>query len=381
MSGVTVSVIVTCYNLGEFLNEAVDSVLTQSFQDFELIVVDDGSTEPETKRLLTNYTKPRTRVLRTENRGLSAARNLGIAHSTGQYLTMLDADDCFEPSLLERSVATLEAHPELAFVSHWFRAFGDETWEWRPTTCTFPELLDRNTINGAAVVRRDAALAVGGYDEHMRGGCEDWDFWISLVERGFRGAILPEFLFRYRRRPESMSRQMMVGENHACLYRSLARKHEAVFADHIHALLLRREKDLAQMRRETHDLLTGRAWLQSELSWWVDETTCRQSEVDAEAAMEADREAHDAEHEDRVNERAARNELEIHRLQKLVDTQTADLSFRQEQLTQAIARAYELDARAHRAEEQLDTLRRSTSWRLTAPLRFFAGLLRALVGQ
>src|SRR5437660_4655595 len=228
MEPAKVSVIVPCYNLGEYLDEAVDSVLAQTFQDFEIVVVDDGSTDQATRRLLAAYEKPRTRVIRSENRGLPAAKNLGLAETTGPYVCMLDADDRLDPQLLAKSVAALDRDPSLAFVSHWLRTFGDESWEWTPSRCDFPALLDVNTVNGAALVRRSALLAVGGFDESMRDGCEDWDAWISLVERGFKGAILPEVLFHYRRRPESMSRVMMRGEGHPRLYRRLTEKHARI---------------------------------------------------------------------------------------------------------------------------------------------------------
>ena len=203
MDPVKVSVIIPCYNLGRYLDEAVESVLAQTFEDFEILVVDDGSTENETRRL-------------------PAAKNLGLAHTTGPYVCMLDADDRLDPCLLEKSVAALDGDSSIAFVSHWLRTFGDEVWEWTPTRCDAPALLDVNTVNGAALVRRSALDAVGGFDESMRDGCEDWDVWISLVERGFKGAILPEVLFHYRRRPESMSRVTMRGEGHPRLYRRLA---------------------------------------------------------------------------------------------------------------------------------------------------------------
>src|SRR5689334_22074802 len=93
-----ISVIVPCYNLGAYLAEAVDSVLAQTFQDFEIIVVDDGSDEPETQAIVGGFTRPRTRVLRTAHAGLAAARNLGIAEARGEYLSALDADDRLEPA-------------------------------------------------------------------------------------------------------------------------------------------------------------------------------------------------------------------------------------------------------------------------------------------
>ena len=85
-----VSVIIPCYNLGQYLDEAVESVLSQTFQDFEIVIVDDGSTDPATQVLLADYHRPRTRLIRAPHAGVSAARNLAIANSDGAYLCALD---------------------------------------------------------------------------------------------------------------------------------------------------------------------------------------------------------------------------------------------------------------------------------------------------
>lgn len=248
----TVSVIVPCYNLGRYLPEAIDSVLAQSYTDFQILIVDDGSTDAETRRVLADYAKgelPNLQVVTSHNRGLPGAKNLGLAHTSGRYVCMFDADDRLVPEFLEKSVAVLERDSRIAFVSHWLRTFGDDESDWTPTSCDFPTLLDLNTINGAALVRRSALDAVGGFDETMRDGCEDWDVWISLVEGGFPGTILPEVLFLYRRRPDSMSRHMMEGDRHPRLYRRLVEKHAESYRAHLTALLVRRERDLSHLRR------------------------------------------------------------------------------------------------------------------------------------
>lgn len=250
----TVSVIVTCYNLGRFLDEAVDSVLAQTYPDFDILVVDDGSTDPETVELLRTYQKPRTRVVRIENRGLPGARNEGVRQTSGKYVCALDADDRLAPTYLEKSVAVLDSRPDIAFVSHWLRTFGDDEQDWTPASSEFPALLDMNTINGAALTRREALMAVGLSDESMRRGCEDWDLWIGMVERGYRGHIIPEVLFHYRQRADSMSRDMMRGDTHVELYRYIVGKHLTSFAAHAAALVARREIDRMAVLAEAHDL-------------------------------------------------------------------------------------------------------------------------------
>lgn len=244
MAGPKVSVVIPCYNLGQYLDEAVDSVFVQTFQDFEIIIVNDGSTDEATNRLLASYRRPRTQVLATrENRGPPAARNLAIAQARGAYLCALDADDKLHPHYFEKAVRILDEDPSIAFVSSWLQAFGDEEWLWTQYWCDLVTLLGECTVNGPSLVRRSAVLAVGGYDERLREGDEDWDLWITLVERGFRGTILPEVLFYYRRRPGSHSLACMEGETHLRLVRYLVAKHRDSYAKHLFEVILRKEAD------------------------------------------------------------------------------------------------------------------------------------------
>ena len=134
MSSPRIAVIVTCFNLGKYLPQTLASLHAQTCRDFELLIVDDGSTDPETRDVLAGLSND-VRVIRTENRGLSAARNAGVANTTAPYICAVDADDILLPELLEKSVARLDADPSIAFISHWLEAFGDESWQWKPTDC------------------------------------------------------------------------------------------------------------------------------------------------------------------------------------------------------------------------------------------------------
>jgi len=255
-----VSVIVPCHDLGAFLTEAVESVFAQTMQDFEIVIVDDGSTDPETLRILRHFKRPRTRVFRTENRGLPAARNHAIAQAAGRYLCALDADDRLRPTFFEKTTALLDAHPEIGFVSTWLEVFGDESWTWTPRRCDFPVLLSECTVLTASPVRREAVAAIGGYDgERFRDGDEDWDLWISLVERGALGAIIPEILFDYRRRRGSRSATCDRGAIRRQIRRTLIEKHRESYARHARDVLLLRE-------RECGELLRGNAHLEEEIA-------------------------------------------------------------------------------------------------------------------
>lgn len=379
MAAPRVSVVVPCYNLGAFLAEAVDSVLGQSFTDVDILIVDDGSTDPDTKAVLDTFRRPKTRVLRSENRGLPGARNLGTAQTSGEFLCFLDADDLLEPHMLAHSVAALDAAPSIAFASHWLRTFGAEEWDWTPSSCDFPALLDMNTVNGSALVRRSALDMVGGFDETFLDGCEDWDLWITMVERGYPGTIIPEFLFRYRRRLGSMSQVMMDGDNHPRLYHRLVTKHAASYRAHLEPLLVRREREEAHLKGQIHDLAlddylvvtpqltSARDDLRSAERW-------RQGEDDAVARIRdaAVREAA------RVALEAAAQEARSDRDAALATAEhvVAEQAVLRRRLDEAESSYRAAEKVAHQAMDEVAALRRSLSWRLTSPLRAALDLVR-----
>ena len=324
-----ISVLMPCFNHGAFIDEAVASVLTQTFQDFEIVIVDDGSTDPGTRETLARLNPLRTTVLTTANRGLPAARNFAARHASGEFYCALDADDKLAPTWFEQAVGVLDAQPAVAFVSHWLEAFGDERWTWAPERCDLPALLARNAVNGAAVVRRQAFDAVGGYDEAMREGCEDWDLWLRLVESGRHGTIIPEVLFYYRRRADSMSRRMLDAQAYRRPLEVLVQKHVASYRAHLPDVIVAKEAEVLHLTREIADLERDRL------------TTL-------EPALRRAREELEATLEKRTRAQAVRG--------------------REEEQEQLAWRAVEL-------ERQISDLHASWSWRITAPLRKLYALL------
>jgi glycosyltransferase involved in cell wall biosynthesis len=251
-----VSVIIPCFNQGEYLDEAVDSVLAQDLRNLEILIVDDGSTDPATCRLLDCYDRPKTRVFRTAHQGLAAARNYVIDRATGTYLCALDADDILHPEFLSRTVGILEADSSLAFVSTHLRMFGDDDRVWPvDPKCDLATLLAEDTIITAAVVRRVALQAIGGYDVKMpHAGNEDWALWLSLVEAGHRGVILPEILFFYRRRRGSMCDQCTTGQVHLDSVEYLITKHRESYRAHVYPVLMKKDDRIAELRRANLEL-------------------------------------------------------------------------------------------------------------------------------
>ncbi len=325
-----VSVLLPCFNHGAFIDEAVASVRGQTCQDFEIIVVDDGSTEPATIETVSLLSGPGVTVLRTENRGLPAARNHAARHASGEVFCALDADDRLAPAWFEKGLRLLDDRPDVAFVSHWLETFGDEHWVWAPERCDLPALLARNTVNGAALVRRHAFEAVGGYDESMRDGCEDWDFWLRLVESGRAGAIIPEVLFYYRRRAESMSRVMLDAQAYRRPLDVLLAKHDAAYREHLTDVIVAKEREALHLGREVADLERDRLTT-------LDPALRRAREELAAAARKA--------------EQVRRRKAEEEELQRL-----------------RVARD-ELQRETVTLRSEVAALRESWSWRLSAPLR------------
>ena len=241
-----VSVITPVYDDGAFLPEALASLAAQTFVDWEHLVVDDGSTDPETLALLESLQgRPRTKVLRVPHGGVTRARNAALAEAGGTYVTFFDADDRMRPTFLARTVATLEERPALGFASVWVHLFGAEEWDWMPERCDLLELLHDCSVATCALVRRSLLDRSGGYDPSTELGHEDWDLWLSLVASGVEGTIVPELLFDYRRRPGSRSGVADRGETYLGLYRERVEKHVTSYRAKAAELLWKKERALA----------------------------------------------------------------------------------------------------------------------------------------
>jgi glycosyltransferase involved in cell wall biosynthesis len=223
-----VSVIIPCYNQGQYLTESIGSVLASDHQKIEIIVVDDGSTDPETCRILGGLDYPKTRLIRRENGGLAAARNSGIAAAQGRYILPLDADDRIGPHYISLATAALECSPNLGIVYCRAEKFGEEAGQWLLPRFSRWRMALGNVIFCSAVYRRVDWQAVGGYDETLRRGWEDWDFWLSLLELGRLVRCLPNTGFYYRKNVASMAAGMQPSLK-SSLHDTLIGKHPVFF--------------------------------------------------------------------------------------------------------------------------------------------------------
>ena len=192
------SVIIPCYNYGRYIRETLQSLQSQTFRDFETIVVDDGSNEELTLRVLDDLPNEGIQVLRQEKLNVATALNLGISAARGRYVCRLDADDTIEPTYFEKCLCLLESNQGVAIAYSLVKTFGDENQIWLTEPFDLRLLLEYNHICAAAVFRRSVWEQVGGFDTAMD-GFEDWEFWVRLGKAGFRGKLIAETLFNYRR--------------------------------------------------------------------------------------------------------------------------------------------------------------------------------------
>ncbi len=229
-----VTVIVPCYNLGHTLPDTLSSIWSQTRAPDEVIVIDDGSTDPATRGMIDQLAHDKLTVIRQHNQGLPRARNAGIAAATGDWIIPLDADDMLTPTFIESALQAAARDPGLGVITSHMACFRDSPQQ--PDVAYVPlgpdpEILRIvNCVSSAtAMVKRADLLAAGGYDPEMV-AYEDWDLWCTLLSRGVRFAILPEAMILNRIRPDSMLRSMPLLEQQNLRAR-LIQKHSGLPGD------------------------------------------------------------------------------------------------------------------------------------------------------
>ncbi len=237
-----VSVIIPCFNMGHFLLEAIQSVEVCPKSSYELIIVDDGSTEPQTLEILARLEKQGYHLIRQSNKGLAAARNAGINAARSPYILPLDADNKIRPAFLEEGMKILEQFPDVGVVYGDAEFFGDKTGVWRVPEFEISLMLVMNQIDACAVYRKKIWEQTGGYDSEMpQMGYEDWDFWLKVYTAGWRFYHTHKLLFDYRVRKDSMVTQCLKPENEEKSIKYIYGKH--------HALIRRELKNIADLKK------------------------------------------------------------------------------------------------------------------------------------
>ena len=236
-----VSVIIPCYNHGEFISDAVKSIINQTYQDFEIIIINDGSDDDYTNKILSsNMNFEKTKIINTSKVGVSKARNIGIQDSKGDYILTLDADDWFENTFIEKAVPILDSDNEIGVVTCGIRYFGKENFTVYPKGGGIKNFLLINNACGNSLFRKECWLDVGGYDESFVYGSEDWEFWISVTQKGWEVYVIPEILFNYRK--HGVSRDNKANEMEIELFSAIFQKHRQTYYNYFDEIIINLKK-------------------------------------------------------------------------------------------------------------------------------------------
>lgn len=200
----TVSIIIPCFNDAKYIEQSVQSALDQTYSNTEVIVIDDGSNS-ETKEVLNKIAPRISKLITQENKGQSTARNVGIKAAKGTYILVLDSDDYFEPSFCEKAIDVFVKQKETKVVSCYANLLFEDGSSsiYKPSGGTINDFLYVNNALGTAMFKKEDWGSSGGYDEDMRNGFEDWEFFIRLLKNGGNITILKEPLYTYRKRNDS----------------------------------------------------------------------------------------------------------------------------------------------------------------------------------
>ncbi|MGD8451518.1 MAG: glycosyltransferase [Phycisphaerae bacterium] len=226
-----VSVIVPFYNLGEYIGETLRSALASTHTPLEVVIVDDGSTDPDSLAALDEIDAqhlPNVRIAHTENQGLPSARNAGVDAARGEFIALLDADDLIEPGFLAHAVDVLRRYANVGFVYSWVRYFGDSSGIWPTWNAEFPYLLGHNMLAAFVVMRRTDYLRWGRQQPEFAYNFEDYAGWIGLLAAGAIGVSLPHPYALYRIRGNSMWRSANPDQV-LYLYELLTRRYPAAY--------------------------------------------------------------------------------------------------------------------------------------------------------
>ena len=264
MSHASVAAIITCYNLGRTIEEAVDSVLHQTSRPEEILIVDDGSTDVLSRQALDRLERDGHRVIRSKNRGVCAARNLGIRSTTAPYIVLLDADDLLEPTYVEVASAMLNADPEVAFISCGMTCFGTASDVRTPLPPDVVDSMVQGVPHVSSMFRRAMWEVVGGFDESFDAH-EEVDFWTRVLSNGFSGHVIDAPLLRYRIRSDSMYQSAVRPDRHRGLMTRFYRKHHEMITTHAAKLLGAKERFILDQRAHQRALIARKAATQIEL--------------------------------------------------------------------------------------------------------------------
>jgi hypothetical protein len=264
-----VAAVIPCYNLGNYLHEALSSVAGQTLHDLEVVVVDDGSTDADTRVILDHWERRGLAVIRQPNGGVAEARNNGIRATKAPFLCCLDPDDRITPDFLERAHSILTRKHDVGFVSGHTRIFDERDDVIRPDRCALPDMYVFNAAVEPSVFRRTAWQELGGFwGGFSTPGIEDWDLWLRILQSGLRAELIPGIVWEYRIRPGQMSNTMYEPERWGALTNELAARYEKTIGSHMADVLSGHHRAWARLRGWATQLERGVTFWRNQTEAW-----------------------------------------------------------------------------------------------------------------
>lgn len=240
-----ISAIIPCYNHGEFITDAIESILSQTYKQIEIIVVDDGSDCEETVQILKNIDMPRTTVYHKKNGGASSARNYGIEKSSGEFILTLDSDDRFEPAFAAKALDILKNNPKTGMVTSYVkRSNGSHTSKVKLQGGELKDFLIENHASASLLFRHQCWVDAGGYDEEIP-GFEDWEFFIGVTKHGWLVDSIPEYLLSYR--VIEGSNYDKHKEHSPEIIEYMVKKHKEEFQNHLGSVIYEKERNIIEL--------------------------------------------------------------------------------------------------------------------------------------
>ena len=229
------SVVIPSYNDGRFIRDAIASVEVLPRELYEIIIVNDGSPEEFTLKVIADLEDAGYHIIHQANKGLGGARNAGVAAAKGEYILPLDTDNKIRADFIMRALQILDERPDISMVHGDFQYFGETNTLARIPPFDIKKMLRRNYIDACAVYRRSMWEACGGYDEQLPVmGLEDWDLWLNAYTKGFKFLHLDMIAFDYAHRLDSMFSNLRKEENWRASEEYIYKKYVSLLKEHYH---------------------------------------------------------------------------------------------------------------------------------------------------
>lgn len=231
-----ISIVIPCYNDAQYIEQSVQSALDQTYSNTEVIVVDDGSNK-ETKAVLRKLEPKITKLITQENQGQSTARNVGIRAAKGRYILVLDSDDFFDSTFVEKAITVFREGIDVKIMTcHAYLILENGKKIYYETKGgEIDSFLRTNSALGTSMFLKEDWLSSGGYDENMKNGFEDWEFFIRLLKDGGRAGVIREPLYYYRKRSNTTTYR--ANNSKYDLLQYIYFKHKELYQEHFEILV------------------------------------------------------------------------------------------------------------------------------------------------